>query len=60
MIDIVIYAGVFALVCLALLRNASIGCWHDWGKWEKYLLTMQKRNCNKCGLMQTKAIINLS
>jgi len=54
MIDIVIYAGVFAIVCLALLRNTSIGCWHDWGEWEHYLLTMQKRKCKKCGLRQTK------
>lgn len=54
--DIIIYLPLVAMFYLAFHKtiNGLFGCRHDWGNWEHYLLTMQKRKCKKCGLRQER------
>ena len=36
------------------LAYVFFGCYHDWGKWENWAITYQKRYCKKCGKSQRR------
>ena len=49
---IALFIITFLILCLILCfgkNNPNTSCKHDWGKWYRFGITWQERECKLCG-----------